>query len=178
MNILLIILAVIATPIVIVLVAALFIKKEANIQRSIVIDRPKQDVFDYVKIMLNQEKFSKWVMTDPNKKTSSKGTDGTLGFCYAWEGNKQAGKGEQEIVALKEGELVDIEVRFEKPFKAVGKTPFKLESVSTNQTRVIWGMSMMQKYPMNFMGAIMAPALKRDVDTSLNNLKVILEKNR
>jgi len=67
-------------------------------------------------------------------------------------------------------------VRFEKPFKAVGKTPFAFESVSDNQTKLTWGMSMTQKYPLNFMSAIMEPALKKDIDISLNNLKTILEK--
>lgn len=40
-------------------------------------------------------------MTDPNMRKNFKGTDGTVGFCYAWDGNKKAGKGEQEIIALK-----------------------------------------------------------------------------
>ena len=152
-------------------------KKDSLIQCSIIINKPKQEVFNYVKSLMNQEKFSKWVMTDPNMRKNFKGTDGTVGFCYAWDGNKKAGKGEQEIIALKEGEYVDIEVRFEKPFKAVGKTPFALESVSENQTKVTWGMSMTQKYPLNFMSGILVPALKKDIDTSLTNLKTILEKN-
>jgi len=52
-----------------------------------------------------------------------------------------------------------------------------LESVSENQTKVTWGMSMTQKYPLNFMSGILVPALKKDIDTSLTNLKTILEKN-
>jgi len=82
-------------------VGALFMKKDSLIQCSIIINKPKQEVFNYVKSLMNQEKFSKWVMTDPNMRKNFKGTDGTVGFCYAWDGNKKAGKGEQEIIALK-----------------------------------------------------------------------------
>lgn len=54
---------------------------------------------------------------DPNMKKDFRGTDGTVGFVYAWDGNKKAGKGEQEIKKITEGERVDVEVRFEKPLK-------------------------------------------------------------
>ena len=36
-------------------------------------------------------------MVDPNMKKEFKGTDGTTGFIYGWNGNKKAGEGEQEI---------------------------------------------------------------------------------
>lgn len=62
-------------------------KKDSLIQRSIIINKPKQEIFNYVKSLMNQENFSKWVMTDPDMKKSFKGTDGTVGFCYAWDGN-------------------------------------------------------------------------------------------
>ena len=39
--------------------------------------------------------YSKWVMTDPNKRMTYTGTDGTEGFAAAWDSNiKQAGKGD------------------------------------------------------------------------------------
>ena len=98
MQILKIILIVIAAIIAIPLIIALFVSNDYNITRSIIINKPQQEVFDYIKLLKNQEKFSKWVMTDPNMKTTFTGTDGTVGCIYAWDSeNKQAGKGEQEI---------------------------------------------------------------------------------
>ena len=75
----------------------------------------------------NQDNFNKWTMMDPNMKRSFRGTDGTVGFVYAWDGNKRAGKGEQEITKITEGKRLDIEVRFERPFKAISSTPFTTE---------------------------------------------------
>jgi len=155
---------------------ALFINTEYVIEQKIVINKPKEDVFHYLKFLKNQERFSKWVMTDPNMKKNFRGTDGTVGFVYAWDSeNKQAGKGEQEIVGLTEGEKVDIEVRFERPFKNTAKTPFKVKTISDQQTEVTWGMIGQNKYPMNLMTFIIKGMLMKDLGISLNNLKTILE---
>src|SRR5215207_2615844 len=111
--ILLIIVVIIAIP----FVVALFVKEEYKVQRQITINSSSDSVYNYVKYLKNQEKYSKWVMTDPTMKTDLRGTDGTVGFVYAWDSNnKHAGKGEQEIVKLTEGKEVDAELRFEKPF--------------------------------------------------------------
>jgi len=177
MKIILFILIVFALLFVFLLIIALFIKKEYSIKREITINKQKHDVFTYIKFLKNQEHFSKWVMTDPNMKKSFRGMDGTVGFVYAWDSeNKNAGKGEQEITNLIEGERVDIEVRFEKPFEGIAKTPFELEPVVQNQTKVIWGMDGRNKYPMNLMNLFMAKMLGKDLQTSLSTLKGILEK--
>ncbi len=113
---------------------------------------------------------------DPNMKKDFRGTDGTVGFVYAWDGNKNAGKGEQEIKNITEGERVDVEVRFEKPFEGIATAPIITEAVSENQTKVKWGMKGKSKYPMNFMNLFMNNMLGKDLETSLTTLKSILEK--
>ena len=178
MNLLLIILGIIAGIIALLLILALFTKKGYSIHREIVIHKPKQDVFDYVRFIKNQDYYNKWVMMDPNMKKKFKGTDGTVGFIYGWNGNKQAGEGEQEIKTLKDGERVDTEIRFVRPFAAVGYADLVLTSAPGNQTHVRWGMSSSMKYPMNVMMLFMDmdKLLGKDLETSLNTLKGILEK--
>jgi hypothetical protein len=177
MNILITILAVIGGIIALLLLVAAFTRKKYSVERSIVINKSSAEVFDYIKHIKNQDHYSKWVMTDPNMKKSFRGTDGTVGFVYAWNGNKQAGEGEQEIVRIEEGKRVDTEVRFIRPFAAVGQTPMILEPQSSNQTRVRWGMSSEMKYPMNIILVLfgLENALGKDLEISLNNLKNILE---
>ena len=177
MNIVLTILLSIATLIALLLFIALFIKKEYTLSREVIIGKPKQEVFNYIKNLKNQDYYSKWVMIDPTMKKNFKGTDGTVGFTYAWDSqNKQAGKGEQEIMKLIDGERVDIEVRFVKPFEGIATTPFTTETTSGNQTKVIWRMNGKNKFPMNLMNPFMAGMLGKDMQTSLVTLKGILEK--
>ncbi|MGZ8552677.1 MAG: SRPBCC family protein, partial [Chitinophagaceae bacterium] len=89
---------------------------------------------------------------------------------------KKAGKGEQEIKTIKEGERVDIEIRFKKPFEGMANVHFITESISQNQTRVKWGMKGKSNYPLNFMNLFMDKILGNDLEKSLGNLKDILEK--
>lgn len=180
MSIVLTILMVIGAIIVLLLIIALFSKKDYSVEREIVIRRPKNEVFNYIKHLKNQDHYNKWVMKDPNMKKEFKGTDGNLGFIYAWDGNKQAGKGEQEIIGLREGERLDIEIRFIRPFEAIAKAPYITESISPDQTRLKWGMSSSMKYPMNAMLLFMNmdKLLGKDLEISLEKLKAIIENGR
>jgi uncharacterized protein YndB with AHSA1/START domain len=178
MNILLIILEVVAGLIGLLLVIALFTKKSYSIARETVISKPVTEVFNYVKCLKNQDHFNKWVMTDPDMKRDFKGTDGTVGFVYAWNGNKKAGEGEQEITNVVEGKRMDSQVRFVRPFKGVSETYYETDSQSPNQTKVSWGVSGKMNYPMNIMLLIMnmEKMMGKDMETSFGNLKEILEK--
>ena len=60
------ILFVIVGIVVLALVVALFVSKEYSVKREITINKPSQEVFDYVKFIKNQEHYNKWVMMDPN----------------------------------------------------------------------------------------------------------------
>jgi hypothetical protein len=178
MNILIIILSVVGGIIALLLLVAAFTRKKYSVERSVIINKPSPEIFEYIKHIKNQDYYSKWVMTDPNMKKSFRGTDGTVGFVYGWNGNKQAGEGEQEIVRIDEGKRIDTEVRFIRPFAAVGQIPMIVEPQSPNQTKVRWGMSSEMKYPLNIMLVLfgLENALGKDIEISLTNLKKILEK--
>ena len=169
------ILLVIVSIIALVLIIALFVKKEYAVEREITINKPQQEVFNYIKYLKNQDNYSKWVMMDPAMKKDFRGTDGTEGFVYAWD-SKEAGKGEQEIKKITEGKQLDIEVRFEKPIEGLANVHMITEEVSSTQTKIKWGMDGKNKYPMNFMNLFMGNMLGKDLTKSLTTLKAVLEK--
>ena len=119
MKILIIILSIIGGIVALVLITAAFVKKEYTVEREILIDKPVQTVFDYVRMLKNQENYSVWVMQDPNQKTTLTGVDGTKGAIFSWNGNDQAGEGEQEIKDIAEGKKIEQEIRFKRPFKGL-----------------------------------------------------------
>ena len=177
MNIFVTILLILAAIIILLLFIALFTSKTYSLKREIQIGKPLQEVFNFLRYLRNQEHFSKWVMMDPNMKKDFRGTDGSVGFVYAWDGNKQAGKGEQELKGIRDGERIDVEVRFIKPFEGIAETPFTTKSISENETLVSWGMTSTLKYPMNLMLLFMKmdKLLGKDLETSLLTLKKVLE---
>src|SRR5689334_21627878 len=86
------------------LLVALFVSKNYKVERAIAINKPVNEVFDYIRYQKNQDQYNKWIMRDPNARKAYTGTDGTVGFIYAWESDsKHVGKGEQEIRKINEG---------------------------------------------------------------------------
>ena len=168
----------IAILIAIPLVVALFIKKDYNVEREIIINKPKQEVFDYIKFLKNQDNYSKWATIDPAMKKEYKGIDGTVGFISAWDSKiDDVGKGEQEIMKIIDGERLDFQLRFKMPFESNDDAYMTTETITEYQTKVKWGFKGRMNYPMNFMLLFMnmEKMLGNDLATGLSNLKKVLE---
>jgi uncharacterized protein YndB with AHSA1/START domain len=177
MNILITILLVIASIIALILIVALLTKKDFTLEKQATINKSKQQVFDYVKLIRNQEHYSVWVMKDPNIKIVYNGTDGTVGFKSAWESNdKNVGIGEQEIKKITNGESMEVEIRFKKPFEGTNWATTTLTTVGDGQTKVSLVFSGKSKFPMNIMNLFMDKLVGKDMQKNLENLKKNLEK--
>jgi len=169
----------IAILIALVLIVALFVDKGYTAESEIIVNKPKHEVFDYIKHIKNQNDYSKWNMMDPNSKMEYTGTDGTVGFISAWDSeNKNVGKGEQEITKIVEGERVDMELRFKKPFESTAAAYMTTDSIAPNQTKVKWGFVGATPYPFNIICLFMnvKKMIGEDMMVGLTNLKGILEK--
>ena len=163
----------------VMLLVAAFAEKNYTVERSVLINAPKQVVYDYVKYLKNQNEFSVWSKIDPDMHTEYRGADGTVGFVSAWDSQvKQAGKGEQEIIKIDEGKRIDYEIRFLEPMKSTDNAYLNFENVGENATKVTWGFFGKMKYPMNGMLLFMDmdTMLGKDLEGGLQNLKAIIEK--
>jgi uncharacterized protein YndB with AHSA1/START domain len=158
------------------LILALFMKREHYVNREIIINAPRQKVFDFLKLLKNQEQFNKWARAGKDRKEETKGTDGTVGFIYAWSGDKSAGQGEKEIKNIIEGKRIETEIRFVKPMRMSANVIMETESLSENQTKVNLSNSGTLKYPLNIMIPMAEKNFAKDIDISLSTLKNILEK--
>jgi hypothetical protein len=160
------------------LIAGLFISKDISATKEIVINKPKDEVFNYIKHLKNQQNYSKWATLDPNIKNEFRGTDAQPGFVNHWVGNKKVGEGEQEITAIEEGKALHTDLRFIKPFKSFAKSTMTTEAVDANSTKVSWGFESQMNYPMNIMKLFMNmnEMIGKDFSTGLSNLKALMEK--
>lgn len=170
-KILLVILILIALPFII----AIFISREYDVKRDVVVNKPKAEVFDYVKHIKNQDYYNPWNTADPNMKKNFTGTDGTVGFIYAWDGNSEVGQGEQEITEIAEGEHINMDLRFIRPFEGVAYS-YMTTKDTVGGTKVTWGMKGYSNYPMNFMNLFMEGSLGGTFEKGLAKLKTNLEK--
>lgn len=156
---------------------ALFSKERFLVEKEIIIDKPYTEVFEYVKYLKNQEKFSIWSSMDPNMKRSYKGEDGRKGFIARWESEKEnVGAGEQEIIKIDPFKRIDIELRFEEPFQSISPSYLITQKETPYSTKVIWGFEGNIEYPLNMMLWFkdMETLIGNDLQMGLNNLKDIL----
>ena len=169
---------VLAGLIAIMLVAGLFIDGNYAVEREVTINKPRQEVFAYVKYLKNQDNYSVWAKADPQMKKVYTGEDATVGFISAWDSeNSEVGKGEQKIISIAEGGRIDYELHFIEPFESTDLAYMTTDSVSQYQTRVKWGFRGEMKYPMNLMMLTMdmEKMLAPDLEKGLQSLKSILE---
>jgi len=161
-----------------VLITGLFVDGKYAVEREVTIDKPKQEVYDYVKLLKNQSNFSVWAKIDPAMKTEFRGEDGTVGFVSAWDSeNPDAGKGEQKIVKMTDGEQIDYELHFIEPFESTDFAFLSTSAVNDSVTAVKWGFNGEMKYPMNLTMLFMdmEKMLAPDLEKGLSSLKTILE---
>ena len=89
-----------------------------QIIKTVTIKGSKEEVFDMVRYLKNFPKWSPFFAQDPSQKFEVKGTDGTVGAQYHWDGNKGKDVGYQEIVKIDEHSFVGMKCDIQKPFVA------------------------------------------------------------
>lgn len=177
MNVLKKFLYAIAILIGVVLIVAAIMPSELNLESEVIIAKPKQQVFDYVKMLDNQKYYSKWVMADPNVKVTMTGTDGTVGAISSWASEMdEVGEGEQEIKMIKEGERIEYELRFKKPMEATDFAYTTFEAIDSTHTKVVNGFKSKMPYPMNLMLPMVKKMLTEDMALNMKNLNEQLMK--
>lgn len=162
--------------IVLLLLVAFFIPNDYTVSVSTTINKPRKVVFDYVKMVKNQEDYSIWVMQDPNVNMDYQGVDGTVGFKASWDSkDDNVGAGSQLITAISE-ERIDVDLHFERPMKGEAKASTLLESISENETKITAEFYGNSSYPMNLMNFMGEKYITEAETQNLANLKKILEK--
>ena len=110
------------------------------------------------------------------KRTFSAATSGK-GAKYAWEGNKEVGKGSMEIAESSPPSRLSIKLDFIEPFEGHNVVEFKLEPKG-DSTNVSWTMH----GPMPFISKVisvfcsMDSMIGKDFEAGLANLKAVAEK--
>ncbi|XDD42437.1 SRPBCC family protein [Leptospira sp. WS60.C2] len=170
------IIGIIAIP----LVLAIFLPSSYQVERSIDITKPADEVFSFIRLLRNQEKYSVWAKRDPNMKKTFQGEDGKVGFISRWESQvKDVGVGEQEIKMINVDSMeMQTELRFYEPFEGTERSYMKVSSLDTKKSKVIWGFDGTMPYPFNLMLLFMnfEELIGNDFEEGLSNLKAVLEK--
>jgi len=171
--------AIVVILIAIVAVVSFISPTDFRVEREVTVNKPKAEVFSYVKMLKNQNEWGPWHKKEPTMKQEFRGTDGTVGFVSYWDGTKEeVGEGEQEIKKITEGERMDTELRFKRPFETKADAYITTDAAGDSQTKVKWGFTGSMPRPMNLMMVVMDmdKEVGKDFQEGLDSLKTIMEK--
>ena len=161
-----------------VIVLGSYLKNNYLIVREIKINKPKQHVFNYVKLLQNQNEYSYYNRKDPNTVKSYSGIDGEVGFTYSWSSKiSSIGTGTQTISKIIEGEQICCDIQFTKPLPLKSVAVIALTTINENETKVTWTFSSFYAFPLNVIIYFvnLEKLIGNDIASSLVTLKENLE---
>ncbi|MBC6998656.1 SRPBCC family protein [Cytophaga sp. FL35] len=160
-----------------VILLALIAPKTYHVSRSVVIEKPRSEVFTYLRSLKNMDDWSPWAKKDPNMEKKITGTDGEVGAVSYWNGNKEVGEGEQEITKIVPEQRIESELRFLKPFASTSDAYLQIDEVDATNSKVTWGFSGKNKFPMSIMMLFMSmdKMVGKDFESGLSDLKSKLQ---
>lgn len=169
---------VIGSLVLIVLILGLFAPTETHVERSVVINAPKDFVWERMNTLAAMQRWSPWVELDPTQETTFEGEDGAVGSIMHWKGNDQVGSGSQEIISAEDGNL-RTKLMFIEPFESEAEASLTVTE-ENGQTTATWGFDGVSAYPMNVMNLFMNmdDMLGPDFEKGVNKLKEIVETDK
>lgn len=154
-----------------------WVKKDYDISRTMVINRPREDVFTFVRQLKNQPLWNPWFQRDPDAIMKYKGEDGKVGASFYWKGNGKAGEGVQRITKAKQGRVYETKILFIKPVKVNALTYIGVKEIEAEKTKMVWGTRGHLAFPLTIISIFHSPekALGENFDKGLKDLKKLLE---
>jgi len=147
-----------------------------TVERSTTIDAPPARVYSQVADFHNWTRWSPWEGIDPDLERTYSGAESGTGAVYRWSGNRRAGRGRMQITDAAEPSKVQIDLVFEKPWKARNDTVFTIRPEGSG-SRVTWSMTGKKTLMTKAMGLVksMDAFLGPDFESGLAKLKVTAE---
>lgn len=143
------------------------------------INRPKAEVYAYIRQLQKQPLWMPWFLNDPKVVIKFKGEDGKEGAASYWKGNNRI-EGIQKITKIRDGKLLETQLLFLRPYKSLSLNYMAVKEIEADRTKMVWGLKGVHRFPASVMMLFygMDRAVGKDFETGLNNLKTILERKK
>lgn len=145
-------------------------------EKSIVINAPKEKVWQKISTMKSFNEWNPWMELDEKMMINYSGNPGEVGDKYCWDSkNDDAGAGCQEIKETVANERQRTEMIFKRPFAGQAISDIVL-TAQGNTTKVTWSMDTKQETWMKILRPMMDYQMGKSYEEGLNNLKALVEK--
>lgn len=119
-----------AALVVLFLIYVALIPAHYVITRSVVIQAKPEAVFPYLISMKKADEWMPWKDSDPEMKSTYKGTDSGIGAISSWESTGRMGVGQAEVVEVLENQKVKTKITYTKPMQFTQDSEFLLSNSS------------------------------------------------
>lgn len=160
--------ALVVIAVAVVLILAAMKPDTFQVQRSIAINAPPERIYPLIADFKAWGAWSPWEKKDPAMQRSFSGTERGVGARYAWDGDKNVGRGSMEIVEASAPSRVALKLDFITPFEAHNSVVFSLQpqgraaapstQAAALSTNVVWTMT----GPTPFLGKIVHVFMNMD----------------
>ncbi|MGH8968497.1 MAG: SRPBCC family protein [Actinomycetes bacterium] len=149
-----------------------------TVERSATIDAPPARIYEQIADFHNWTNWSPWEGLDPALQRTYSGAESCTGAVYGWSGNRKAGQGRMEITDVTEPSRLQIDLVFEKPWKARNDTWFTIAPEGPG-SRVTWTMTGKKTFMTKAMGIFksMDKLIGPDFEKGLAGLKATTERS-
>lgn len=147
-----------------------------HVGRSISIKAAPEKIFALINDLHQWDAWTPYNKDPAMKKTFSGSVSGK-GAAYAWEGNKEAGKGDITITESSPPTRIAFDLHMAEPFAGHNRVVFALNTTG-DSTVVTWNLDGTRAYFVKVMGVFfdMDRMIGKDFETGLTRLKAVAEK--
>jgi hypothetical protein len=165
-----------------VLVAALLVvvatrPDKYHVERTARIEAPADMIFAEVNDFHTFAGWSPWAKRDPTMTLTVSTPSAGVGATYAWQGNKQVGKGKMTITESTAPTHTKEKLEFLEPFASVADASFDIKPEGGNAATVTWSMDGKSNFVGKAFGLVMSmdKMVGKDFEEGLGNLKKVVE---
>ncbi|MGF1923465.1 MAG: SRPBCC family protein [Bacteroidia bacterium] len=155
----------------IIVVGGMFLPKSYTVSRYTVINAADTLIYKNIADFNEFYKWNPWARMEPSATIKVSGPIASPDHLYEWEG-KETGQGYMKIKNVDLNKMIDIELKFIKPFESLADTRFDISPEGTGN-KVTWSMSGENNLMSKWMGVFMSmdKMIGKDFEDGLKYLK-------
>lgn len=149
-----------------------------EVQRSITVKAPPDKLFALIDNLHNFNRWNPFLAKDPQLEASHSGPPAGPGASFAWQGNKDIGKGSMTVTRSQAPTQVLMDLHIVEPFEALNQVEFTLQPDAA-ATQVTWALRGPSPTISKVMGLVfnMDRMIGTDFEVGLAQLKALAEQN-
>ena len=156
-------------------IAMLFFDSKCHNEQSLIINAPKEKVWQNANSLKVFNTWNPWMKYDPKVVVTYKGTSGEVGDSYHWIGNDDVGEGEQTVTSIVPMEKISSNMHFIKPMEDDATSDLLFASEGSG-TKVTWSLDYEVETMYKPLKPLMTWEMNKSFSEGLGKLKTLSEK--